>query len=302
MSVEDFVADQRLAGLSENTVAAYARLLNKAPFELPGDVRTVRNYLAERSQTVKPQTVICEIRAFKRYAQWWADENSEENPLQGLRYPKQRASVPGHVVEDEAVRRALGRLKCWSEGRWNVRDYALIRLLEYTGMRRSEIARMVVDDLDFEHRRILIPVTKNGAPRQVPISKELEQALRRWLRWRENHGLDSDWLWIGTNGAPLKGDSISGVLDRISKRYGITPPLRTHQFRRRFATEWVRQGGTDDTLMLLAGWKSPRMPAQYRAARAGDLAIEQYHRIFDADGPVPHSKQTSNRTLRRRAS
>lgn len=253
-------------------------------------MRTVRQYLSKRKETVGSATLICEIRALKRYSKWWADLEDQDDPLAALKYPKQAESQPGVIVEDQNVGRALTRLKNWSECRWNSRDYALIRLLQYTGMRRSEIARMKVEHVDLENRLIQVPTTKNGVPRTVPIATELGRSLRNWLRWRERNGIDSEWLWVGERGGPLKPDSISGILERISNRYEITPVLRTHQFRRGLATKLAKAGVQDDFSMAILGWKSMHMPARYRAAQAKELAAEKYLAIMDPDrhsGPHP---------------
>lgn len=42
--------------------------------------------------------------------------------------------------------------------------------------------------------------------------------------------------------------------------------------------------------MFIAGWRSPTMPARYRAEAKAELAFDQYERISDKHGPVLRSK------------
>ena len=60
----------------------------------------------------------------------------------------------------------------------------------------------------------------------------------------------------------------------------------------------VQQGllNLADALMLIGGWRSPTMPARYRAQAVGDLAARQYERIFGvetvASSPRPGPKRS----------
>jgi hypothetical protein len=56
---------------------------------------------------------------------------------------------------------------------------------------------------------------------------------------------------IGRKG-PLRADTISAIFGDASKRAGVS--VSSHQFRRRMSSNWVRAGGSDDTLMVLAEW------------------------------------------------
>ena len=47
-----------------------------------------------------------------------------------------------------------------------------------TGMRRSEIARLRWQDIDFEDRTLCIAETKNDRPRTIPMSESLFSTLQ----------------------------------------------------------------------------------------------------------------------------
>ena len=142
---------------------------------------------------------------------------------------------------------------------------------------------MKLQDLDFDARRISIPDTKNHEARIVPMAPELAKSLRAWLRQREQHRLAHlNAVWLGRDGA-LRADSLTQVLHRISAAAGLTPPLRAHSFRRRFAHQWALGGGADDTLMIVAGWRNSTMPARYRSELVRDRALIDYDRIFSTE-------------------
>jgi integrase len=179
------------------------------------------------------------------------------------------------------VRRVLGYLKNPYRHPNNGRDYAIVMLFKYTGMRRSEAARLQVEDIDFENRRLTVAPGKNGEARIIPIHPTLAMALRKYLRHSRNkHRLtDLPALWLGRD-TGLSPNGIDRVFRRVSDQLGLKDRLTTHQLRRLLSKTWIQQGGTDDALMHIAGWRSPTMPARYRAEARADLAIEQYERIY----------------------
>lgn len=278
-----FAYDQRLAGLSTTTLDAYEWVLNQYPGSLaPPDLTEAKEYVSSlQAKGLSAATVICRIRALKRYSAWWAEEHDEHDPLLKLKYPKQIEPLPARIVEDETIEQALKALTRWSEHPSNVRDHALVSLLKYTGMRRSEISRMRVEHVDFGVNTIEIPYAKGNRSRTVPLHPALARSLRRWIAQRalRTHG-GTPWLWPGHCGAAMRPDSISGALDKISQRCGLPRPLRAHEFRRRLASEWIRRGGSDPELMLIAGWRSPAMAARYRKEHSAELAADQYARLF----------------------
>jgi len=281
--IDTFVYDQRLQGLSKTTLAAYRWTLRGYPGSLtPPDLAEAKDYVTGlQERGLSAATVICRIRALKRYSAWWAEEADEADPLTKLRYPRQVEPLPGRIAEDDLIEQALSTLSRWNEHPSNVRDHALVSLLKYTGCRRSEVARMRVEDLDFEARTIALPLTKGNRSRVVPLHPSLARSLRRWLAQKATRAhASSPWLWPGLDGTAMLPDSISGALDALSKRCGLTKPLRAHEFRRRLASQWIQRGGSDPELMLICGWRSPHMAARYRQQHSAELAIEQYERLF----------------------
>lgn len=283
-NINAFLYDQRLAGLSATTLHAYEWVLQRDyPGSLtPPDITEAKDYVtALQAKGLSSATVICRIRALKRYSAWWAEENDDHDPLSKLKYPKQIEPLPGRIADDATIDMALKALSRWSVHRNNVRDHALVSLLKYTGMRRSEIARMRVEHIDFDANTIEIPYAKGNRSRTVPMHPTLVRSLRRWIGQRaKTPHADRPWLWLGHGGLPMRPDSISGALDSMSRRCGLPRPLRAHEFRRRLASEWIRRGGTDPELMLIAGWRSPAMPARYRKEHSAELAAEQFARLF----------------------
>jgi len=108
-----------------------------------------------------------------------------------------------------------------------VRDFLLIAL--FTGMRRSEIARLRWGYIDLDGRTLKVPTTKNGDPLELPLSDFLYDLLVT----RRDADPEGEWVFPG------RGESGHMVetkkfYARVSKASGIRFTL--HDLRRTFVT------------------------------------------------------------------
>ncbi len=286
--LHEFAYDQESEGLSPRTVAEYVRLLSKLPFELPGTVAEAKAYLAERRQKVSAATLHYETRALRRFGKWYADTHGTANPYKTLKLPKVPKPLPGRVATEELVNGLIQRMRLEMRYRGadrpaTTRNMAIIRVLQTTGARRSEVARLRLDDVDLTARRLAIRESKNDEARYVPLADRTAEAIRAWtwhrLEWRAAEHATA--LFVSRDGQPLSSNGIALMLKRVSKQFDIEPPLNAHSFRRGLAHMWAANGGLDDSLMAIAGWRNPTMPARYRAELTAERAHDDYERILN---------------------
>ncbi|MGK8559571.1 tyrosine-type recombinase/integrase [Nocardia gipuzkoensis] len=137
-----------------------------------------------------------------------------------------------------------------------------LRLFADTGCRCGEVANLGLDDLDFEENSALV-VGKGGRPRSSPFGDKTRIALRRYLRARNQHPFakKSDRLWLGRQG-PMTDHGIRQMLERRAQAAGIDH-IHPHMLRHWFAHNWLANGGQEQDLMMLAGWRSRQMLDRY---------------------------------------
>jgi len=80
---------------------------------------------------------------------------------------------PPAVLTDEQLRRLLQ--KCEGRDFYARRDTAIIRLLLDTGIRRAEIARLKVEDIEWTNNVVRV-VGKGRRPRTCPFGRKTAQA------------------------------------------------------------------------------------------------------------------------------
>src|SRR5262249_47054202 len=141
-----------------------------------------------------------------------------------LIYPKRPERLPTALSQEE-----VGQL---IDSASNLLDYAMLMTLYATGMRRAELIRLKVEDIDSQRNIIHIRQGKGNRDRDVPLTPKLLKTLReywRWMKpktylfpgmvrnWRADKPLTPKCVWIAVQDAAKR----SGIKKRVS-----LPPLR----------------------------------------------------------------------------
>ena len=178
----------------------------------------------------------------------------------------QRPKLPqGRVVDDE-LPRLLAAARAYDAGPHagvGVADI-IIWAIE-TAMRRGEIAAMRWDHMDRKARVLLIPETKTGTPRRVPLSTAALAVLDSLPR-----RIDGRVWGIGHSAYNVRPDSISQAFERVCKAAGIEG-LTFHDLRHEATSRLFEKGLNPMQVAAITGHKTLQMLKRYTHLRAEDL-------------------------------
>lgn len=176
------------------------------------------------------------------------------NPTADIRKPKAPLARNRRLKPDEetALFTACG-------GCLNPLIEPIIRLALYTGMRRGELLSARWQHFDAEKRTLLIPMTKNGHPRMVPLDAAAVGVIDRLPR--------SD----GGRLLPMSDEAVKLAWKRLIKRAGIVD-LHFHDLRHEAITRFFERGLTVPEVALISGHRDVRMLFRYTHLKAEDVS------------------------------
>ena len=142
------------------------------------------------------------------------------------------------------------------------RDRAVIELLWSCGLRRGELVRLDVEDVNLSDGLLVVRQSKTGRPRVGPLSPSARRAVRRQIAGRPSGSL----LGMYSNAIRL-----------LLKRLGAPS---AHAWRRGWAVEALRNGVSEASVRSAAGWATGAMVARYTRALSGELAVSEFHEAW----------------------
>jgi site-specific recombinase XerD len=225
-------------------------------------------------------TVTSRLTALKALSRWLADpDNGEGIPdtIATLKAPKQDTKVV-HTLDDEQLRALIAA--CRGPRLRDRRDEAVTRVLIETGARASEIANLLVGDVDLLAGSVVISRGKGGRGRRVPIGPATTRAVDKYLRVRrtQKQATSTDRLWLGEGGRGFGYDGLYKSLKWRADLAGIKA-FHPHQLRHTAATRWLSAGGSESGAMQVMGWSRVDLLRRYTQANRERLAADEARRL-----------------------
>lgn len=232
-----YIATKRVEGLSDSTLRRYyytnlalIRFVRKPLYEIT--TYDLRFYLSYRRQQggISNRTLDGMRRCYSSFFSWLSAEGLiGRSPCAALAQIKYRKQVkkPYSAVDLERIRQACS----------NIRDLALVDFLYSTGCRVSEVARLDIDDIDFDSLECTV-IGKGNKERIVYLSPVAAMHLREYISSRRDF---SDALFVGKGSSRIGKNGIEALLRRIGTAAGVEN-VHPHRFRRTLATNLLDRG------------------------------------------------------------
>jgi site-specific recombinase XerD len=155
-------------------------------------------------------------------------------PVGGWRF----ASVPPTMAPGD-VQRLLDHTP--RQGPAGVRDYAILMLVARLGLRSIEVARLLLDDVDWRCGEIVVR-GKGRREDRLPLPADVGEALVAYLSGARP-GARSRHLFLTCKAprGPIRADLVGDVVERACLRAG-SPRVGPHRLRHALAADMLRHG------------------------------------------------------------
>ncbi len=173
-----------------------------------------------------------------------------------VKVPRQ---LPTFVAYDDIVklRESLGAKHTHKSSQ--SRDLVLLETAIKTGLRRSELANLLVANIDFKASRLMVVNGKGNKDRVIPLLPSLTTRLKQLcIGKRPNETVFG-----------LKARSLGMKFYVWAKKAGV--PLHTHSFRHYFATTLVEKGASVRVVQELLGHSNLNTTQVYLSVTANHL-------------------------------
>jgi integrase len=192
------------------------------------------------------------------------------NPVDGIRKPKPATARTRRLTPEDQER--LGQALATTRN--PLIAYA-IAFAVATAMRRGEILRIEWDHVDWASSVLVIPTTKNGHPRTIPLTVDALHTLR---------GVQS--LSASDRFAfPVAAEAFKTSWRRVIERSGITD-LRFHDLRHEAVSRFFEAGLSLPEVSLISGHRDPRQLMRYTYLDAQRVGEKLRHSAGSAGIPV----------------
>ena len=235
---------------SPNTVRSYlhaveefARHFGRSPEQLgPDHVREYQVHLFRdrklSARTIAGQTAALRFLFVKTLRRPYLPD--------ALPFPKHSRRLPT-VLSQEEVARLI-------DATGNLMHRAMVMTLYATGVRRAELCRLKVADIDSERMVLHIHEGKGGRDRDVPLSPKLLDTLREYWRWMKPKtylfpGMENNWR----ADVPVTTKVAWIAVTEAAKAAGIARRVSPHTLRHTYATHLLEAGADLRTIQVLLG-------------------------------------------------
>ncbi|HBD1649877.1 TPA: tyrosine-type recombinase/integrase, partial [Escherichia coli] len=134
------------------------------------------------------------------------------SPAEMLTLPKEEKRLPAQVFSEQETRQVLGSLD--TEKPLGLRNRAILEVLWSTGIRRMEVANLMLSDVDFKRGVVNVRQGKGKKDRVVPVGHVALEWVTRYLRSVRPHltqRADSGHLFVTYHGKGLNRGTLTQI-------------------------------------------------------------------------------------------
>jgi len=280
----EFLRQQNItevATITSGTLADHQRDL----FYLPTSRGTARS-VSYQNQAMHA------LRSFFRFLK--TEGYVAQDPAESLPLARTPQTLPRQVLTPEEARKVIETpdTSCLL----GYRDRTILETLYATGIRKSELMNLTVNDVNLEEELLRINGGKFAKDRVVPLTRLACSFLETYLKAIRTallqgpggrHASASDRVFISQRAAPLSKNALGELVEKYARIAGVNKHVTCHIWRHSCATHLVKNKANLRHVQELLGHRDLSTTERYLHLTIADL--KEAHRKCH-----PREKQTDH--------
>ncbi|MGB0863469.1 MAG: site-specific tyrosine recombinase/integron integrase [Saprospiraceae bacterium] len=195
---------------------------------------------------------ISTLKSFYKFSQ--KQGYLKNNPASDVILPKKNKRQP-HYINEQRLARLFEEVS-FPDDYEGIRDRLILELLYSTGMRKSELLGLQVENIHSSNKTIKV-TGKGNKERLIPISDDLLKNISNYIEVRTlNFEIDSGQLFLTKKGGNLYPKAVYNIVKKYLSLVTTSEQKGPHALRHSFATHVLANGGDLKAIQDILGHTS----------------------------------------------
>lgn len=213
----------------------------------------IRSFLAhlKRERNYTANTLLRKLACFRSFYKFCIkNKKISVNPVEEIESPKLPKRKAIYLTEQEKfLLFQTAKNKTYKiDGK---RNYAILILLYYTGIRVGELVNLTFNSIVPDGLEYIVKVIgKGNKERHIPLNNEAKTVLDIWLK---NRPACESKIIFTANGKKMTTRNVQYLIKNLAKEAGIEKNITPHKLRHTFGTDLLLKGANLINIQALLG-------------------------------------------------
>ena len=269
-----------IRGYSPHTIKRYRQVINYfcnfaeiADISDVDEIKVRQLFLHGRTErSWSPNTFVCYHKSLLVFFRWCVENGyMNENPVIEIQIPKLVKRLPPKLTRQETLKLLEIVFNYPYDYKFlRYRNHAIFSAFVFAGLRKSELLKLKLTDVDIENLSIFVNQGKGSKDRIIPMSYTLAASFKVYLEERKRLNKTCPEFFTSLNRNTGFTDSgLKRLIRKMCETSGIN--FTVHKLRHTFATLMLEGGCDIYSLSKMMGHSDIKTTTIYLAASAEHL-------------------------------